>query len=62
MAQYLVTYDNGHDEIIEADNVEPSGSHYVGWAGDGSAAAYIPASNVLSIVRQREEVTTDDRR
>ncbi len=55
MARYRVTFDNGHDEIIEADTLEPSGSNFVGWAGDGSAVAYIPISNVLFVVRLRDE-------
>ncbi|MEU4154761.1 hypothetical protein [Streptomyces antimycoticus] len=59
MARYLVTYTDSGSETIEADNIEPSGRQYVGWSGDGSAVAYIPAVNVLSIVRQKDEAVTD---
>ncbi|MFH8804067.1 hypothetical protein ACH4F6_31515 [Streptomyces sp. NPDC017936] len=52
MARYLITYMDGETETINADNIEPSGGQYIGWAGDGSAVAYIPAGNVRSIVRQ----------
>ncbi|MFA0844362.1 hypothetical protein [Streptomyces rochei] len=55
MPRYRITFDNGHEEIVEAANLEPSGSHYIGWAGDGSASAYIPAVNVLCIVRLNDE-------
>lgn len=51
MARYTINYLNGDCEIIEAANLEPSGSQYIGWAGDGSATAYIPIANVLSVVR-----------
>jgi hypothetical protein len=51
MPRYRITFDNGHEEIIEADSLEPSGDHFVGWAGDGSAVAYIPRGNVLLVVR-----------
>ncbi|OUD04685.1 hypothetical protein [Streptomyces swartbergensis] len=55
MARYLITYDNGHDETVEAKCIEPSGSQYIGWAEDGSACAYIPIANVLSVVRLADE-------
>lgn len=54
MARYTINYLTGDSEIIEAANLEPSGSQYIGWAGDGSAAAYIPIANVLSVVRIAE--------
>lgn len=52
MAQYLVTYLDGESETITADSLEPLADQYVAWTGDGSAAAYIPADNVRSIIRQ----------
>jgi hypothetical protein len=55
MAQYLVTYLDGEAETITAANLEPSGHQYIAWVGDGSAAAYIPAINVRSIVLQRDD-------
>ncbi len=60
MARYSINYLTGDSEIIEAANLEPSGSQYIGWAGDGSAAAYIPISNVLSVVRIAEEPTAEE--
>ncbi|MFE2047992.1 hypothetical protein ACFXAS_05755 [Streptomyces sp. NPDC059459] len=59
MAQYLVTYCHGDSETITADNLELSGNQYIGWAGDGSAVAYIPSGNVLSIIRLNDEAVTD---
>jgi hypothetical protein len=52
MASYRISYTDGETETVEAHTLEPSGSHYVGWAADGSASAYIPVVNVRSIVRQ----------
>lgn len=60
MARYSINYLTGDSEIIEAANLEPSGSQYIGWAGDGSAAAYIPIANVLSVVRIAEEPTAEE--
>lgn len=57
MARYTITYLTGDSEIVEAKYIEPSGSQYIGWAGDGSASAYIPIANVLSVVRLAEEGT-----
>ncbi|MDX2757896.1 hypothetical protein [Streptomyces europaeiscabiei] len=59
MARYLITYLDGNDETITAANLEPSGSQYIAWVGDGSAAAFIPISNVRSVVRQNDEAVTD---
>lgn len=56
MARYLISYLDGESETVTADNLEPSGNQYIAWAGDGSAAAYIPAANVRSVVRQDEAV------
>lgn len=58
MAHYLVSYLDGETEIITAANLEPSGNQYIAWVGDGSAAAYVPAANVRSIVRQDDEAVT----
>ena len=55
MARYLISYLDGESEIVTAVNLEPSGGQYIAWAGDGSAAAYIPAANVRSIVRQDDK-------
>lgn len=55
MPQYLIEYLDGDSDTITADDIEPSGSQYIAWAGDGSAAAYIPAANVRSIIRQAAE-------
>jgi hypothetical protein len=55
MARYTISYLTGHEETIEAKYIEPSGSQYIGWAGDGSACAYIPIANVLSVVRLPDE-------
>jgi hypothetical protein len=55
MPRYRIAYLDGNDETITAANLEPSGSQYIAWVGDGSAAAYIPAANVRSIVRQDDE-------
>jgi len=52
MARYLVTYLDGDSETITAANLEPSGSQYIAWVGDGSTAAYIPIANVRSVVLQ----------
>lgn len=57
MARYTINYLTGAEEIIEAKYIEPSGSQYIGWAGDGSACAYIPIANVLSVVRMADEGT-----
>lgn len=55
MPRYTITYLTSDSEIIEAKYVEPVGGQYIGWAGDGSAAAYIPIVNVLSVVRLADE-------
>jgi len=55
MATYLINYLTGHEETIEAKYIEPSGNQYIGWAGDGSACAYILIANVLSVVRMADE-------
>lgn len=55
MATYRISYTDGETETVEAHTLEPSGSHYVGRVGDGSASAYIPAVNVRSIVRQDDQ-------
>lgn len=60
MARYTIKYLNGDEEIVEAKYIEPSGSHYIGWVGDGSACAYIPIANVLSVVRIAEEPTAEE--
>jgi hypothetical protein len=57
MAQYLISYLDGESETITAERIDPSGSQYIAWVGDGSAAAYIPAANVRSIVRMPEPGT-----
>lgn len=55
MAQYLIKYLDGESETITAASLDPSGSQYIAWVGDGSVVAYIPAANVRSIVRQDTE-------
>lgn len=55
MARYLITYLDGDSETVTAARLEPSGSQYVAWVGDGSAAAYIPINNVRSVIRQDDE-------
>ncbi|MEV6547993.1 hypothetical protein AB0M57_04695 [Streptomyces sp. NPDC051597] len=55
MARYTINYLTGHAQTIEAKYIEPSGDQYVGWAGDGSACAYIPIANVLSVVLTANE-------
>lgn len=59
MAKYLISYTDGDSETITADNLEPSlsGGQYVAYR-DGKPAAYIPATNVRSIVRQDDETET----
>lgn len=59
MARYLISYLDGESETVTAANLEPSGSQYIAWTGDGSATAYIPAVNVRSIVRQDDQQVTD---
>ncbi|MEC4016113.1 hypothetical protein [Streptomyces sp. H27-D2] len=59
MARYLISYLDGESETVTAANLEPSGSQYIAWVGDGSAAAYIPAVNVRSIVRQDDGQVDD---
>ncbi|MGW2048553.1 hypothetical protein ACWCPF_25725 [Streptomyces sp. NPDC001858] len=59
MARYLITYLDGESESITAAKLEPSSGQYVAWVGDGSAAAYIPISNVRSVVRQADQAVTD---
>ncbi|WP_060905328.1 hypothetical protein [Streptomyces scabiei] len=59
MAHYLISYLDGESETVTAANLEPSGNQYIAWVGDGSAAAYIPAANVRSIVRQNDEAVAD---
>jgi hypothetical protein len=58
MAQYLINYLDGESETVTAADLAPSGSQYIAWVGDGSAAAFIPAANVRSIVRQDDEAVT----
>jgi hypothetical protein len=58
MARFLVTYTDGDTETITAERIDSSGSQYIGWVGDGSVAAYTPATNVRSIVRQDDEAVT----
>jgi hypothetical protein len=60
MARYLVTYLDGDTETVTAANLEPSGSQYIAWVGDGSAAAYIPVVNVRSVVLQRDDEAVTD--
>ncbi|WP_329215257.1 hypothetical protein OG352_06430 [Streptomyces sp. NBC_01485] len=55
MARYRISYLDGETETITAANLEPSGSQYIAWVGDGAAAAYIPIGNVRSIVLQDDE-------
>jgi hypothetical protein len=59
MASYRITYMDGDVETIVADTLEHSGGQYIGWAGDGSAVAYIPANNVRSIIRQDDQAVTN---
>ena len=58
MARYLINYLDGESETITAANLEPAGGQYIAWVGDGSAAAYIPISNVRSVVLQSAEEAT----
>jgi hypothetical protein len=60
MATYLISYLDGDTETVIAATLEPSGGQYVAWAGDGSASAYIPISNVRSVVRQEDAEAVDD--
>lgn len=55
MARYTINYLTGQEETVQAKYIEPVGSQYVGWAEDGSACAYIPIANVLSVVRLADE-------
>jgi len=57
MARYEINYLDGNTECVDADNLEPSGNQYIAWAGDGSAAAYIPVANVRSIIKCNEEAS-----
>jgi hypothetical protein len=59
MARYLINYLDGEGETITAANLEPIGGQYIAWVGDESAAAYIPANNVRSIVLQDDDETAD---
>jgi len=59
MARYLINYLDGESETITAVNLEPIGGQYVAWAGDGSAAAYIPTNNVRSVILQSDDETAD---
>lgn len=56
MARYEINYLDGNTDTVTAANLEPSGGQYIAWNTDGSAAAYIPAANVRSIIRRDEEV------
>lgn len=59
MARYLITYLDGETETVTAANLEPSGGQYIAWVGDGSAAAYIPITNVRSVHRLNDEQVTN---
>lgn len=52
MARYRITYDNGHAETATAVNVnyDPDEGQYRLVDEHGRHAAFIPGSNVLSIV------------
>jgi len=58
MAQYRIAYLDGNDETITANTVESDHGQYIAYR-DGKPAAYIPAANVRSIVRQDDEAVTD---
>lgn len=51
MANYQVTYLIGETETIQADTIDPAQGQYIAYR-DNTAVAYLPAVNVLSIVRQ----------
>lgn len=65
MAQYLITFDNGHRETIAAVNVnyEPDESQYRFVDEHGRHVAFVPGINVLSIVvtewNDAEKAVTD---
>jgi len=59
MAQYLINYLDGESETVTAADLAPSGSQYIAWVADGSAAAFISAANVRSIIRQNDAEATD---
>ncbi|MFJ6239571.1 hypothetical protein ACIQH0_36425 [Streptomyces griseus] len=58
MARYEINYLDGNTDTITANNLEPSGGQYIAWNTDGSAAAYIPAANVRSIIKRHEETSS----
>jgi hypothetical protein len=60
MARYLVTYDNGMEDTITATKVDKNfdSSEYRFLDTSDQPVAYVPASNVLSIVRQDDEEVT----
>jgi hypothetical protein len=54
MARYLITYLDGEAEEVTANTLEPSSGQYIAYR-EGKPAAYVPAANVRSIIRQDDE-------
>jgi hypothetical protein len=54
MAQYLISYLDGETETITASGIETGGVQYVLYQ-DGKPAAFIPVTNVRSVIRQDDE-------
>jgi hypothetical protein len=56
MAQYRITYDNGHDDTVTAAKVEKDidEGQYRFTDANGRDVALIPSSNVLSIILTEE--------
>lgn len=57
MARYLITYDNGFDDIVTAAKVDKDidGSQYRFHDANGRVVALVPESNVLSIILDTSE-------
>ncbi|MEU8829349.1 hypothetical protein [Streptomyces sp900116325] len=62
MARYLITYDNGMAAPVAAAKVVQNvdGSEYRFHDESGNIVAYVPASNVLSIVLVEERTAVAD--
>jgi len=56
MARYTIAYDNGMEDIVTAAKVDKNidGSEYRFHDANDRTVAYVPASNVISIILTEE--------
>ncbi len=57
MARYLITYDDGSDQILHVDSMEYDGDQYLAFTGS-DVTAYIRTPDVRSIIRQDAKAVT----